>query len=227
MGKTGRAMIAAIIADETNPVKLAALADPRVKSSQQDLRRALHGRVRKHHRFLLRLHLQQIDSSDAAIAQIDREVDANLASFRIAIELLTSIPGVALLAAQIIVSEIGMDMTRFVTPAHLISWAGLCPRNDESAGKRRSTRLRTGAPWLKTTLIQCACAAIRKKEELPASPVPPSAGSSRCKEGNLCRGGFHSHRRLYKLKDGTSYHDLGPNHFFPPRFQRKANPASA
>jgi transposase len=119
--------------------------------------------VRKHHRNLLRLHLQQIDSSDAAIAQIDREVDANLASFRTRVELLTSIPGVAALGGQTIVSEIGIDMSRFATAGHLISWVGLCPRNDESAGKRRSTRLRKGAPWLKTMLIQCAWAASRRK----------------------------------------------------------------
>src|SRR3984893_16834449 len=213
MGKTGRAMIAAIIAGETNPVKLAALADPRVKSSQQDLRRALHGRVRKHHRFLLRLHLQQIDSSDAAIAQIDREVDANLASFRIAIDLLTSIPGVALLAAQIIVSEIGIDMTRFATDAHLISWSGLCPRNDESAGKRRSTRLRKGAPWLKTTLIQCACAAIRKKGSYLQAQFHRLRARRGAKKA-ICAVAASILTAVYHmLKDGTSYHDLGPVHF--------------
>ena len=213
MGKTGRAMIAAIIAGETNPIKLAALADPRVKSSQQDLRRALHGRVRRNHRFLLCLHLQQIDGFDAAIAQIDREVDANLASFRTAIELLTSIPGVALLAAQIIVSEIGMDMTRFVTDAHLISWAGLCPRNDESAGKRRSTRLRKGAPWLKTTLIQCACAAIRKKGSYLQAQFHRLRARRGAKKA-ICAVAASILTAVYHmLKDGTSYHDLGPDHF--------------
>ena len=116
-----------------------------------------------HHRFLLRLHLDQVDALDAAIGRIDREVDAHLAPFRAAAELLTSIPGVSALAAQVIVAEIGTDMGRFPTAGHLVSWAGLCPRNDESAGKRRSTRLRKGAPWLKTTLVQCAWAASRKK----------------------------------------------------------------
>jgi transposase len=213
MGKTGRAMIAAIIAGESNPTKLAALADPRVKSSQQDLRQALHGRVRKHHRFLLRLHLQQIDALDAAIAQIDREVDANLVSFRTAIELLTSIPGVALLAAQIIVSEIGMDMTRFATDGHLISWAGLCPRNDESAGKRRSTRLRKGAPWLKTTLIQCACAAIRKKGSYLQAQFHRLRARRGAKKA-ICAVAASILTAVYHmLHDGTSYHDLGPDHF--------------
>ena len=213
MGKSGRAMIAAIIAGETNPAKLAVLADRRIKTSQQDLRRALQGRVRKHHRFLLSLHLQQIDSFDAAIAQIDREVDANLASFRTGIELLISIPGVAALAAQTIISEIGVDMTRFPTDAHLISWAGMCPRSDESAGNRRSTRLRKGAPWLKTTLIQCANAAIRKKD----SYLHAQFHRLRARRGGkkaICAVAASILTAAYHiLKNGTYYHDLGPDHF--------------
>ena len=147
------------------------------------MREALRGRVSKHHRFLLHLHLQQIDAFDAAIARIDQEVEANLGPFRTAIELLNSIPGVSALGAQVIVSEIGTDMSRFPTAGHLLSWAGLVPRNDESAGKRRSTRLRKGAPWLKTTLVQCAWAASRKKESyfkasaLAADQRRPSAPS--------------------------------------------------
>jgi transposase len=116
-----------------------------------------------HHRFLLRLHLQQIDAIDAALDQIDREVEGRIAPFRIAVELLITIPGISELSARIITAEIGTDMSRFPTAAHLISWVGLCPKNDESAGKRLSTRMRKGAPWLKTTLIQCSCAAVRKK----------------------------------------------------------------
>jgi transposase len=146
MGKSGRAIIEALIAGETNPAKLASLADRRVKASQEELREALRGRVRKQHRFLLRLHLNQIDSLATAIATIDAEVEENLGPFRIAVQQLVSIPGIKDLGAQAIVSEIGIDMTRFPSDAHLISWAGLCPRNDESAGKRRSNRLRKGAP---------------------------------------------------------------------------------
>src|SRR3954465_1081732 len=122
------------------------------------LRAALTGRVTERHRFLLRLHLRQIDALGAAIAEIDQEVDRALDPFRQAVRLLRTIPGLSDLTAQVIVSEIGIDMSRFPTAGHLISWAGLCPRNDESAGKRRSTRLRKGAPWLKTTLVQCAWA---------------------------------------------------------------------
>ena len=163
MGKSGRAMLEALIAGETNPTKLASLADRRVKASPQEFREALRGRVTKHHRFLLRLHLNQIDALDAAMATVDAQVEANLGPFRTAVELLMSIPGIKSLGAHVIVSEIGIDMSRFPSAAHLISWAGICPRNDESAGKRRSNRLRKGAPWLKTTLVQCSWAAIKRK----------------------------------------------------------------
>ncbi len=106
------------------------------------------------HRFLLRLHLRQIDTLVAALAEIDEAVDRDLDPFRDAVRLLRSIPGVSDLTAQVIISEIGIDMSRFPTAGHMISWAGLCPRNDESAGKRRSNKMRKGAPWLKTTLVQ-------------------------------------------------------------------------
>src|ERR1035438_9698261 len=142
MGKSGRTMIEALIAGETNPAKLASLADRRVKASPEEFREALRGRVTKHHRFLLRLHLNQIDALDAAMATLDAQVEANLGPFRTAVELIMSTPGIKNLGAHVIVSEIGIDMSRFPSHAHLISWAGICPRNDESAGKRRSNRLR-------------------------------------------------------------------------------------
>ena len=102
----------------------------------------------KHHRFLLRLHLNQIDALDAAMATLDTQVEANLGPFRTAVELIMSIPGIKNLGAHVIVSEIGIDMSRFPSDARLISWLA-CPRNDESAGKRRSNRLRKGMPGSK------------------------------------------------------------------------------
>ena len=145
------AIIGALIAGERDPDALLRLVQRGVKAPPEKLRAALTGRVTERHRFLLRLHLRQIDALAAAIAEIDEEVDRDLGPFREAVRLLRTIPGVAELTAQVILSEIGLDMSRFPTAGHLISWAGLCPRNDESAGKRRSTRLRKGAPWLKTT----------------------------------------------------------------------------
>ena len=137
------------------------MAHGRLQATPAELEAALRGRVTAHHRFMLRLHLDQIDSFDEAIARIDKEVKDNDKNFRAAVELLKSVPGVGSLAAEVIVSEIGIEMTRFATASNLVSWAGLCPKNDESAGKRRSTRMKKGAPWLKTVLIQCAWAAAR------------------------------------------------------------------
>jgi transposase len=128
---------------------LAALADGRIHATGEELTAALHGRVTTHHRFLVKLHLDQIDAIAQAIASIDREVDSQIKPFRQPAQMLIAIPDLGPLAALVVLAEIGLDMSHFPSTAHLISWAGLCPRNDESAGNRRSTRMRNGAPWLK------------------------------------------------------------------------------
>ncbi|HEY4857636.1 MAG TPA: IS110 family transposase [Xanthobacteraceae bacterium] len=213
LGKSGRAILNALVAGETDPVRLAALAYPNVKSPQAQLREALRGRLTSHHRFLLQLHLGQIDSLDAAIGTIDREVEDSLAPFRAAVDLVRTIPGVSTLGAEVIVSEIGLDMSRFPTVGHLLSWAGLCPRNDESAGKRRSSRLRKGAQWLKTTLVQCSWAAKNKKGSyLQAQYL--RLKSRRGPQKAICAVAASILTAAYHmLKDGTVYQDLGPDHF--------------
>jgi len=213
MGKSGRAMIEALIAGETNPAKLASLADRRAKASHEEFREALRGRVTKHHRFLLRLHLNQIDALDAAMATVDAQVEANLGPFRTAVELLISIPGIKNLGAHVIVSEIGIDMSRFPSHAHLISWAGICPRNDESAGKRRSNRLRKGAPWLKTTLVQCAWAAVKKKDSYLQAQFYRIKARRGPKKAIMAVAASILTAIYHMLKDGTMYKDLGRNHF--------------
>ena len=213
MGKSGRAIIEALIAGETNPAKLASLADRRVKASQEELREALRGRVRKQHRFLLRLHLNQIDSLAAAIATVDAQVEENLGPFRTAVQQVVSIPGIKDLGAQAIVSEIGIDMTRFPSDAHLISWAGLCPRNDESAGKRRSNRLRKGAPWLKAMLVQCAWAAVKKKGSYLQAQFYRIKARRGPKKAIMAVAASILTAIYHMLKDGTMYQDLGSGHF--------------
>ena len=213
IGLSGRAMIEALIAGETDPVKLAGLANRRIKASPAELIEALRGRVTKHHRFLLKLHLRQIDTFDAAIAEIDSEVETNLQPFCSAVDILTSIPGVGELAARVIIAEIGLDMSRFPTAGHLISWAGLCPKNDESAGKRRSTRMRKGAPWLKATLFQSAWAATRKKDShLRAQfhQIKARRGARKAigaVAASILTAAYHM------LANGTLYQDLGASHF--------------
>jgi len=164
LGKSGRAILDALARGETDPEKLVALTSGRLKAPREKLIEALRGNVRDHHRFLIKLHLDQIDALRRAVADLEVRVGEHLQPFRKNVELLTTMPGLSETAARVVVSEIGHDMGRFPSASHLVSWAGLCPRNDESAGKRRSTRIRHGAPWLKTTLVQCAWAAIRKKD---------------------------------------------------------------
>jgi transposase len=213
VGVSGRAMIEALIAGQTDPDELAALADRRIKAPRETLREALRGRVTRHHRFLLRLHLGQIDMFDTAIGELDDEVDANVEPFRAAIRLLTTIPGVSDLAARCIVAEIGTDMSRFPTAGHFLSWAGLCPRNDESAGKRRSNRLRKGAPWLKTTLIQCAWSGVRKK----GGYLQAQFQRLRARRGAKKAIGAVAASILtaihHMLTNGTLFHDMGGDYF--------------
>jgi transposase len=219
-GKSGRAMIEALIAGETNPAKLASLADRRIKASPATLAEALRGRVTKHHRFLLQLHLAQIDALDRAMTEIDKEVEANLDPFRPLIPILTSVPGIGDLAARAILAEIGTDMSRFPTAGHLISWAGLCPKNDESAGKRRSTRMRKGAPWLKTLLFQCAWAAARKKQSYLQALFYRIRAKGGAKKAVGAVAASILTSLYHMIKDGTYYQDLGADHF-----QRTAKPS--
>ena len=223
MGLSGRAMVEALVAGEADPDKLAALAHRGIRTPRETLREALRGRVTSHHRFLLQLHLKQIDALDEAIAGIDREVDAHVEPFRAAIAQLKTIPGIGDLGACVILAEIGHDMSRFPTQGHLISWAGLCPRNDESAGKRRSTRMRKGAPWLKTVLIQCAWAGARKK----GSYLQAQFHRLRARRGAKKAIGAVAVSMLtaayHMLKEGTLYQDLGADHFDRRAKQAKAN----
>jgi len=212
-GLSGRAILEALVAGERDPDRLLALVHPRVKAEPARLRAALTGRLTERHRFLLRLHLGQYDALAAALAEVDAEVERDLGPFRDAVRLLRTIPGVGDLAARAIVAEIGTDMGRFPGAGHLLSWAGLCPRNDESAGKRRSTRLRHGAPWLKTTLVQCAWAGARKKggylqaqfQRLRARRGPKKAICAVA--ASILTAAWHM------LRNGTLWRDLGSDHF--------------
>jgi len=223
IGVSGRKMIEALIAGERDPAKLASFADRRLKASQQTLRQVLRGRVTAQHRFLLRLHLDQIDALDAAIARIDREVEASIAPFRTAVEQVRTVPGIKSLAAQTILSEIGIDMSRFPSSGHLISWACICPRSDESAGKRRSTRIRKGSPWLKTTLVQCAWAATRKKGSYLQAQYYRLRARRGPKKAIVAVAASILTAIYHMLKDGTMYQDLGPNHFDALAKERQKN----
>jgi transposase len=214
VGQSGRRMLAAILDGESDPERLLAGVDThRLKASWAQLLEALRGRVTAHHRFLLRLHLDQVDSLDHAITAIETEVGGSLEFFRAAIEWLTTIPGVSDTAASVLVAEIGVDMTRFPTAGHLISWAGLCPKNDESAGKRRSNRLRHGAPWLKTTLVQCAWAAARSHDTYLRAQFLRLRARRGPRKAIMAVAASILTAAYHMLLDGTTYQDLGANHF--------------
>lgn len=164
MGMSGQRFLMAIIEGESDPEKLAEHASPRLKASREQIEDALRGFANSHHRFMLTLHLGLIATLDDAVAQIDREVTALLEPFRAAVERLKTIPGVSQTMAEVIIAETSGDMSRFQSADHLISWAGLCPRSDESAGKHRTNHLKPGAAWLRSALVQCAWAAARKKD---------------------------------------------------------------
>ncbi len=190
-----------------------ALAHPRLRAKRDALRAALPGHVRPHHRVLLRQHLRVVDTLQATIGELDAAIGAALAPCHAAVAHLVTIPGVSTTAAQILVAEIGTDMTRFPSVGHLISWAGLCPRQDASAGKHRSTRLRKGAPWLKPVLIQGAWAAVRGRDGYLRAQF--FRLKSRCgpMKAIVAVAASMLTAAYYMLRDDRDYHDLGAAHF--------------
>jgi transposase len=145
LGATGRAILAALIAGETDPDALAQLKRQGIRASHEQLRDALQGRLLQHHRLLLKLHLEQVDTLELAIREIEARMGELLDPFRSHVELLKTVPGIQEVTARLILAEIGFDPRRFPTAGHLVSWAGLCPGSDESAGKQRSTRIEKGS----------------------------------------------------------------------------------
>lgn len=213
LGVSGRQVLRALIEGESDPKVLAAFVSSRVKAPRDRIVDALQGRVTPHHRFLLRLHLEQIEHLETVIAAVEGEAATALRPFRDSLERLTTIPGVSDVVARVIVAEIGLEMSRFPTAAHLISWAGLCPEMDETAGKRRSTRLRRGAPWLKSTLVQAAWGAVRTKDcylraqffRLKARRGPGKAIVAVA--ASILKAAY------FILRDGVPYRELGGDYF--------------
>lgn len=168
MGVSGRAMLDAIVAGQNDPQMLSELAKGRLRNKHEQLLQAMNGRIRLSHRFILAELLTQIDSLDETLARFDTEVVKYCTSFESAVELLDTIPGVARRSAESIVAEIGNDMSRFPSAAHLAAWAGVAPGNHESAGKHYSGKTRQGNAALRITLVQAANAAARTTTYLGA-----------------------------------------------------------
>ncbi len=213
LGSSGRAILQALIAGQTDPEQLADLAQGTARKKRTELVAALHGRIKLHHRRLLKVHLELIAALEQALREIDADVGKTLAPIHSSARLLTSLPGVSDLTAQVMVAEIGVDMARFPSAAHLISWAGLCPRNDESAGKRRSTRVRKGAPWLKTALVTAAWAAVRVKDSYLQAQFHRLRSRRGAKKAILAVAASMLTAAYHMLKNGLQYRDLGADHF--------------
>jgi transposase len=234
MGASGRRIIEAMIRGVRQPRQLAELAGKRLKATPKELYDTLHGRLTDHHRFLLELHLKQWDVLDETIRKIDGELDQRITTmhkkgnsdqtpFRSLIDLLRTIPGVSTVSATAILSEIGWDMSRFRSAGHLVSWSGLCPGKNESAGKRKPSRLRKGAPWLKTMLVQCAWAAKRRKDSYYRAQFF-RLQSRRGPQKAICAVAASILTAIYHiLKDGSEHRDLGADYFDRRPAQLKIN----
>jgi transposase len=213
LGHSGRAMLQALVAGETDPERLAGLTRGRLKASHAQLVDALHGRVTAHHRFMLQLHLEQITALETGLATLDQRLTDALQPFRAARDLLTTIPGVSRIVAAVLLAEIGDDVRSFPTAGHLVSWAGVAPRLDESAGKRRSTRTRPSAPWLKTTLVQAAWGAARTNDSYFHAQFARLKSRRGPKKAIMAVAASMLTAIYFMLRDGVEFHDLGVQHF--------------
>ena len=164
MGKSPRQMLDSLIAGERDPEALAQMARTRMRPKIPELRLALEGRFGEHHALMARMHLDHIDHLSVAIERLDEEVEREIDPFDEHVDRLCTIPGIGKRTAEVIVAEIGVEMSRFPTAGHLASWAGMCPGNHESAGKRRSGRPRKGNAALRTALCEAAWAAAHTRE---------------------------------------------------------------
>ena len=162
-GVSARAMLGALVAGQEDAAAVADLAVGQLRRKRGELEQALTGRMSAHQRFMVAQHLAHIDALDDQIAVVGEEIGERLRPFESHLRALDTIPGIGRWSAEIIVAEIGTDMARFPTPGHLASWAGMCPGQNESGGKRRSGKTRKGSPWLRVTLTEAAYAAGRGK----------------------------------------------------------------
>ncbi len=212
---SARDMIDALIAGERDPRVLADLARGTMRTKIPDLTMALAGRFAEHHALLARMHLDHIDHLSAMIAQLDTRIEELIAPFGQQMALLQTIPGIGERAAQVIISEIGVDMARFPTPAHLASWAGLCPGNHESAGKRRSGRARKGNQEVREILTECAWSAGRTGTYIGARfrRLHRRFGKAGGKKAAFATAHTLIEIIWHVLDDGVAYRDLGAEYF--------------
>jgi transposase len=213
MGASGRAMVEALVAGTTDPQVLAELARGKLRQKLPALRRALVGRFRPIHAFLLEQILAKIDYLDEALERLTAEIDRRVAPFAPMLSALDTIPGIDRIGAISLVAETGGDMQRFPSAAHLCSWGGMCPGHDESAGKRRSGKTRKANRYLRTTLIQAGVAASHKKDSALRALYARVRGRRGHKKAVVAVGHQILEIAYYLMRDGVTYHELGADYF--------------
>ncbi len=213
MGRSGRAMVEALLAGTTDPVVLADLARGRLRAKIPALRLALQGPFRPHHAFLIGQILTKIDFLEEAIATLSAEIDRQLVPFALAVERLATIPGWGRRTATTVFVETGGDMSRFPTAAHLCSWGAMCPGLDESAGKRRTGKTRDGNRYLRGALIESALAATRAKGTALQARYLRVKRHRGHKKAIVAVGHQMLEIAYYLLRDGTTYQELGADYF--------------
>ena len=213
MGVSGRAILAALVEGNASPEEMAELSRGRLREKRAALEQALTGRFQAHHRFVLTELLGQIVGLDETIERFDRQIEDYCRPFEASVQLLDTIPGVARDTAEIIVSEIGTDMSRFPTANHLAAWAGVAPGNNESAGKQHSGRTRQGNKTLKVALTQVAHAAARTRNTYLSAQYHRLAGRRGKKRAILAVAHSILIIAYHMIQRQEPYHDLGSNYF--------------
>jgi transposase len=213
MGVSGRMMLEQLIQGQTDPATLAELAKGRLREKRDLLEQALTGTFQPHHRFMLIQHLSHIDFLDEQIAKLDAELAEQMRPFQAELSRWDQIPGINLRIAQVILAEVGTDLQQFEDAAHLASWAGMCPGNNESGGKRKSGRTRKGSTWLRRALVEAAHGAARTKDKYFKNLYHRLAGRRGKKRAIVAVGHSLLVTGYYLITRGQDYADLGANYF--------------